>query len=81
MRGTQTSNALRAARCSGVREEKGRRESPNGKPLSKCWFYRSEIMNGGKLELVMGPEPNKSWGSAPEDAPPSMIDEDEGRAK
>ena len=53
----------------------------NGKPLNKCWLYRSEIMHGGKLVLVMGPEPNKSWGSALADAPPSMIDEDEGRAE
>ena len=44
----------------------------NGRPLTKPWFPQSELVNGGKLVLDMGPEPNKSWGSAPEDAPPSI---------
>lgn len=44
----------------------------NGKPLEKPWFEHAEIINGATLELVMGPRPNKSWGSKPEDAPPSM---------
>lgn len=44
----------------------------NGKPLDKPWFDHSVIANGGKLVLQMGPEPNKSWGSREEDAPPSM---------
>ena len=46
--------------------------SLNGKPLDKPWFDHSVIQNGGKLIFQMGPEPNKNWGSAPEDAPPSM---------
>ncbi len=44
----------------------------NGKKLDKPWFYHSQLVNGGKLVLKMGPEPNKKWGSAPEDAPPSL---------
>ena len=44
----------------------------NGSELNKPWFYHSELVAGGKLELMMGPEPNKEWGSNPEDAPPSM---------
>lgn len=44
----------------------------NGKPLDKPWFDHSAIANGGKLVFNMGPAPNKSWGSAPESAPPSM---------
>lgn len=44
----------------------------NGKPLLKPWFYHKELVNGGTLELVMGPKPNKEWGSRPEDVPPSM---------
>jgi len=44
----------------------------NGAPLNKPWFSHSDIVNGGKLEFVMGPQPNKEWGSAPEDAPPCM---------
>lgn len=26
----------------------------NGKKLSKPWFYHSELVNGGELELIMG---------------------------
>lgn len=44
----------------------------NGKALNKCWFTHQEFMRGGKLELRLGAEPNKNWGSAPHDAPPSM---------
>ncbi|MBP9616856.1 GH92 family glycosyl hydrolase [Bacteroides uniformis] len=44
----------------------------NGKKLSKPWFYHSELVNGGKLELIMGKKPNYKWGSRPQDAPPSM---------
>ena len=32
----------------------------NGKPLNQSWFYFSAIVEGGKLELWMGPEPNKN---------------------
>lgn len=48
----------------------------DGKPLVKPWFYFRELSDGGKLVLQMGPEPNKEWGSRPEDAPPSMSDEE-----
>ena len=44
----------------------------NGKKLSKPWFYHSELVNGGELELIMGKKPNYKWGSRPQDAPPSM---------
>ena len=44
----------------------------NGKKLSKPWFYHSELVNGGKLELIMGKKPNYKWGSRTQDAPPSM---------
>jgi putative alpha-1,2-mannosidase len=44
----------------------------DGKPLNKPWFYHRQLVDGGKLVLQMGPEPNKNWGSAPEAAPPSM---------
>jgi predicted alpha-1,2-mannosidase len=44
----------------------------NGKPLERPWFEHAEIKDGATLELVMGPRPNRSWGSKPEDAPPSM---------
>tara|TARA_R110000868_G_scaffold76774_5_gene220528 strand:- start:15883 stop:19125 length:3243 start_codon:yes stop_codon:yes gene_type:complete len=42
----------------------------NGNKLSNFWFPASELLKGGKLELEMGPEPNKSWGVKA--LPPSM---------
>jgi predicted alpha-1,2-mannosidase len=44
----------------------------NGKPLNKPWFSQSDLANGGTLTLEMATTPNLQWGSAPEDAPPSM---------
>jgi predicted alpha-1,2-mannosidase len=44
----------------------------NGKPLNKAWFEHKDIVNGGTMVFDMGPRPNKSWGSAPETAPPSL---------
>ncbi|HUC84202.1 MAG TPA: GH92 family glycosyl hydrolase [Candidatus Acidoferrales bacterium] len=44
----------------------------NGTPLNKPWFSHGDIVNGGSLEFVMGPQPNQDWGSAPDAAPPSM---------
>ena len=46
----------------------------NGKPLNRPWFRQSGIANGGVLVLEMTDKPNTQWGSAPEDAPPSMSD-------
>lgn len=34
-----------------------------GKPLYNCWLFREELMQGGKLELVMGNQPNTEWGT------------------
>ncbi|MEI6679860.1 MAG: GH92 family glycosyl hydrolase [Mariniphaga sp.] len=44
----------------------------NGKILNKPWFDHAEIKNGGRLIFVMGPNPNKNWGSDQKSAPPSM---------
>ncbi len=44
----------------------------NGKLLNKPWFYHHQLADGSKLVLLMGPKPNKQWGSTPEAAPPSM---------
>ena len=46
----------------------------NDKPLNKPWFSHAEIAGGGTLILEMGGKPNRNWGSAPLDAPPSMTD-------
>lgn len=34
----------------------------NGHELMTPWFTHEQLMNGGKLELEMGPKPNKQWG-------------------
>lgn len=46
--------------------------SLNGQPLNKPWFRHADIKDGGTLILEMGDTPNMQWGSAPDDAPPSM---------
>lgn len=45
----------------------------NGQEWNKPWFSHEEMANGGKLELIMGPESNKSWGCNLKDAPPSAL--------
>lgn len=47
----------------------------DGKSLDRPWFTHDSIVNGGTLTLDMGPRPNKTWGSRPQDAPPSMSEE------
>ncbi|WP_462267127.1 GH92 family glycosyl hydrolase [Mucilaginibacter sp.] len=44
----------------------------NGKIWDKSWFSHQDLMAGGKLELVMGRQPNKSWASAGSAVPPSF---------
>jgi predicted alpha-1,2-mannosidase len=44
----------------------------NGAPLNRPWFRHDAIAGGGTLVLEMGDKPNLKWGSAPDDAPPSM---------
>lgn len=34
----------------------------NGNELKNFWFPASELLKGGSLKLIMGPEPNKTWG-------------------
>ena len=43
----------------------------NGKLINRSWFTHDELLNGGKLELLMGNLPNKKWGI--EQLPPSSI--------
>ena len=42
----------------------------NGKPLNRAWLRHAEVAAGGVLDLEMGPKPNESWGSAPDELPP-----------
>jgi putative alpha-1,2-mannosidase len=46
----------------------------NGKPLTRAWFRHGEIGNGGRLVLVMGPQPS-GWGRT--EPPPSASDKPE----
>ena len=47
----------------------------DGKTLNKSWFFHKDLIDGGKLMLNMGDEPNKKWGSDPSLLPPSMSDD------
>ncbi|AEE50993.1 GH92 family glycosyl hydrolase [Haliscomenobacter hydrossis] len=44
----------------------------NGKALNQSWLLHETLVKGGKMTLQLGPKPNKSWASKPEQAPPSM---------
>ena len=44
----------------------------NSASWNKTWFSHDEIKNGSSLVFEMGAQPNKNWGTKPEDAPPSM---------
>lgn len=44
----------------------------NGKTWDKPWFSHKDLMEGGKLVLVMGDKPNKQWGAAASAMPPSL---------
>jgi len=44
----------------------------NGKPLDRSYIRHEEIMSGGELRFVMGPEPNKEWGTSKSSRPFSM---------
>jgi putative alpha-1,2-mannosidase len=45
----------------------------NGRPQQRAWFQHSEIAQGGKLEIKMGPSPNPTLGTDPKWLPPSLI--------
>jgi len=45
----------------------------NGKELTRSWLTHAQIVAGGDLHFRMGSKPNKEWGSAPADRPPSGL--------
>ncbi|MES2455750.1 MAG: GH92 family glycosyl hydrolase [Bacteroidota bacterium] len=47
--------------------------SINGKPLTKAWFRHKDLNAGAILNFEMGSRPNKTWGAAETDAPPSGV--------
>lgn len=52
---------VRANRCS-VMNKYIQSAKFNGVTLNKPWFTHEQLMDGGTLELEMGPKPNKNWG-------------------
>jgi predicted alpha-1,2-mannosidase len=42
----------------------------NGKPYDRNYLLHSDIAKGGKMVFVMGPQPNKAWGSSDQSCPP-----------
>ena len=42
----------------------------NKEAITNNWIYRDVLMDGGELNFVMGPAPNKDWGL--HSVPPSM---------
>ena len=45
----------------------------NGQPYTKNYITHDMIKQGGVLKFTMGHEPNKEWGSRPEDCPPDVM--------
>jgi predicted alpha-1,2-mannosidase len=45
-----------------------------GARFTKTWIAHADLAQGGTLVFQMGPPPNKSWGSRPADAPPTLMD-------
>ncbi|HET6912655.1 MAG TPA: GH92 family glycosyl hydrolase [Rhodanobacteraceae bacterium] len=46
--------------------------SLDGKPLQRVWIAHDEITAGGELHFTMAAQPNKHWGTQPQDRPYSM---------
>ncbi|WP_307783565.1 GH92 family glycosyl hydrolase [Streptomyces spinoverrucosus] len=44
----------------------------NGTPSSRAWLPESFVRDGGTLDYTLGDTPDRTWGAAPEDAPPSF---------
>ena len=45
----------------------------NGQTYTKSFITHADIVAGGTLTFVMGPEPNQAFGAAPEDRPMSRV--------
>jgi predicted alpha-1,2-mannosidase len=44
----------------------------NGHKTTKDWIRFGDMSAGGSLRFDLGAQPNRSWGAAPQDAPPSL---------
>ncbi len=47
----------------------------NGRAYEKNWIPFQSIAAGGAMHFTLGAKPNTAWGAAPEDAPPSLSNE------
>jgi len=47
----------------------------NGRPFDRAWIDHAEILAGGELVFVMGPEPNRTWATSEAARPCSRITE------
>jgi predicted alpha-1,2-mannosidase len=47
--------------------------SLNGEKFDRSWLSHEEILVGGELKFVMGPEPNKDWANGKENLPPNTM--------
>ena len=45
----------------------------NGQPYAKSFITHADIVAGGTLTFLMGPEPNKAFGTTPADRPRSVV--------
>jgi len=45
----------------------------NGKPYTRSFITYNDILQGSTLQITMGAEPNKTFGTAPADRPKSII--------
>ena len=45
----------------------------NNEPYTKSYIEHREIINGGVLQIVMGPTPNKLWGNQDDDIPSTRV--------
>ena len=66
------SNFIIEAANNGTDRPYIRSASLNGQTWNKNWIYHSDLVNGGRLQLMMDMKPNKNWGSDPDSLPPSM---------
>ncbi len=44
----------------------------NGRPHAQSWIAHADLMRGGELKFVMSDQPNKAFGAAMADRPPSF---------
>ncbi len=44
----------------------------DGTPSPHCWIKQAAIVRGGSMFVALGDKPDRHWGSAPDDRPPSM---------